>query len=241
MCASSKPPLILPVGYPRIKVVKSFHELVTTPLEGELNALCWERTLPGDFHEIVKRLDVHAGIVSVDESSLGEMDLSDVGEVARDILIADLEALRSFDLAPSLDCVHSAPRDLSGGPFPTDVFSFHADSATVAADTYLCSYTEASSEGLRNDEACRRIDIPEIRAGLLESFGGEDDSGFLEYLKDNYYDLHYAPVAGARPFSFGLGNLWRIATEFPGNPVPPCIHRAPPTSPGRPPRLLLIS
>ncbi len=41
--------------------------------------------------------------------------------------------------------------------------------------------------------------------------------------------------------SFGLGNLWRIAVDYPGSPVPPCIHRAPITRPGRPPRLLLIS
>ena len=45
----------------------------------------------------------------------------------------------------------------------------------------------------------------------------------------------------AEPFSFGLGNLWRIAVEYPDSPVPPCVHRAPATIPGRPPRLLLIS
>ena len=36
-------------------------------------------------------------------------------------------------------------------------------------------------------------------------------------------------------------NLWRIATDHPGCPVPPCIHRAPATLPGASPRLLLIS
>jgi hypothetical protein len=46
---------------------------------------------------------------------------------------------------------------------------------------------------------------------------------------------------GAQPFSFGLGHVWRIACEHPGSPVPPCIHRAPETAPGQPPRLLLIS
>jgi hypothetical protein len=109
------------------------------------------------------------------------------------------------------------------------------------ADTYLCSYTEAASEGLRNDEAVRHVDIPETRAQLLEEFGGEDDDAFLEFLNGNYYDLHYAPLPHAQPFSFGLGNLWRIAIEYPGSPVPPCIHRAPTTFPGQSPRLLLIS
>ncbi len=239
--SASPPSLVLPTNYPRIKVVRSFDELVTTPLEGELNALCWERALPGDFGEIVKRLGVDEGIVSVDDDSLRDLSLSEAGRVARNILIQDQELLRACELLPSLDCIHSSPRDLSGGPVLTDVYSFHADSATVPADTYLCSYTEVSSEGLRNDEARRKVDIPETRAALLKLFGGEDDESFLEFLNENYYDLHYEPVAGARPFSFGLGNLWRIATEYPGNPVPPCIHRAPAAVPGRPPRLLLIS
>ena len=124
---------------------------------------------------------------------------------------------------------------------PTDVFSFHADSATVEADTYLCTYHGSPSEGLRNDEAQRRVDIPATRAELLKRFGGNDDDAFREYLKENCYDLHYAPIPSARPFSFGLGNLWRIATDYPGCPVPPCIHRAPATLPGESPRLLLIS
>jgi hypothetical protein len=94
---------------------------------------------------------------------------------------------------------------------------------------------------LRNEEAQRRVDIPVTRAELLQVYGGHDDDGFHEFLKENCYDLHYVAVSQARPFSFGLGNLWRIATEWPGCPVPPCIHRAPERLPGQPPRLLLIS
>ena len=230
-----------PPGYPRIKLVHSFAELVETPFQGEINALCWERTLRGNFLEIVEQLEVGEGIDSLDEPRLNSLTLSDEGKMARDILLEDQRLLRAFDLLPNLDCVHGCLRDLNGGPVQTDVFSFHADSATVAADTYLCSYTEVSSEGLRNDQARRRVDIPETRAELLELFGGEDDDGFLEYLRDHCFDLHYAPLPGAQPFSFGLGNLWRIAIEYPGSPVPPCIHRAPTTLPGQPPRLLLIS
>jgi hypothetical protein len=36
--------------------VTNFHDLVTTPFQGEINAICWERKLLGDFSEIVKRL-----------------------------------------------------------------------------------------------------------------------------------------------------------------------------------------
>jgi hypothetical protein len=110
---------------------------------------------------------------------------------------------------------------------PTDVFSFHVDSAPVEADTYLCTYHGPASEGLRNEEAQRRVDIPATRAELLNLFGGEDNADFCEFLTEHCYDLHYASVPSARPFSFGLGNFWRIATEWPGSPVPPCVHRAP--------------
>ena len=85
------------------------------------------------------------------------------------------------------------------------------------------------------------MDIPDTRAELLKDYGGKDDDGFRTYLNENCYDLHYAALLHARSFSFGVGHLWRIAVDYPGSPVPPCIHRAPATLPGQPPRLLLIS
>ncbi len=235
------PPLILPQDYLRIKKVGSFLELIETSLAEGVNALCWERELTGNFQEIVKGLGPGEGIVSIEDERLRGLTLSPGGEAARTILMEDLERLRSHDLQPSLDCIYSSRRDESGAPVPTDVSSFHVDSATAPADTYLCSYVEAASEGLRNEQACRHVEIPETRAALLQLFGGEDGAKFVEFLNDHYYDLHYAPLPGAQPFSFGLGNLWRIATEYPGSPVPPCIHRAPLTSLGMPPRLLMIS
>ncbi len=237
----STPALNLPDEYPRIKMVGSFETLIATPLEGDVNAICWERTLTGDFHEIVKALGPGEDIVSVEEERLQSLQLSPDGEVAREILLKDLQRLRDHDLQPSLDCIYSSRRDESGATVLTDVSSFHVDSATVPADTFLCSYVGAASEGLRNDQACRHVDIPGTRAALLQLFGGEEGGEFVEFLNDHFYDLHYAPLPGAEPFSFGLGNLWRIATEYPGSPVPPCIHRAPLTSLGMSPRLLLIS
>lgn len=232
---------ILPPGYARIKVVESFDELVTTSFQGDVNALCWQRSLPGDFREVADRLAFDEGIVTLDESCLEALPLSEAGKAARDILVADQQLLRGFDLLPSLDSVHGSVLEPSDEPVQTHVSSFHVDSATVLADTYLCTYTGAASEGLRNDEARRRVDIPATRAELLGFYGGPDDAGFLEFLSENCYDLHYAPLPHARPFSFGLGNLWRLAIEYSGSPVPPCIHRAPVTLPGQPTRLLLIS
>ena len=234
-------PFSLPPGYTRIKLVKSFHELVTTAFGEGVNALCWPRALPGHFSEVLEHLGGGEGITTLDEARLQSLPVSAGGRAAIDRLLEDQRLLREHDRDPILNCIHAYPRDENPGPVPTDVFSFHTDSATVEADTWLCTYHGPASEGLRNDEAQRRVDIPETRAELLRRFGGEDDGGFREYLKENCYDLHYAPVPGAQPFSFGLGNLWRIAVEYPGSPVPPCIHRAPSTLPGEPPRLLLIS
>ena len=234
------PPFSLPPDYPRIKRVKSFQELITTPFANGVNALCWERTLPGDFSEVVEKLGSSDQITTLDEAQLRSLPVSAAGRVAIDLLLADHRLLRDHDLDPVLNCIQSYPRDEDPG-MPTDVYSFHIDSATVETDTYLCTYHGPASEGLRNDEARRRVDIPETRAQLLKRFGGNDDADFREYLKENCYDLHYVPIPAARPFSFGVGNLWRIAVDYPGSPVPPCIHRAPATLPGASPRLLLIS
>lgn len=228
-------------GYTCVKLVKSFHELATTPFADGVNALCWERTLAGDFGEVVARLGTGEGIVTLDESRLLALPVDAAGRTAIDMLLADQRLLRERGVDPVLNCIHGYPRDMDPGPVPTDVFSFHADSAPGPADTWLCTYHGPASEGLRNDEAQRRVDHPATRAALLKNFGGEDNDDFRAYLNENCYDLHYAPVPPAQPFPFGLGNLWRIAVEYPGCPVPPCIHRAPETQPGQPPRLLLIA
>ena len=219
----------------------SFEELVSTRFEDGINALCWERALPGNFAEVVGKLAVGEGITTIEDESLLELSVSPAGRLAVEMLLADQRLLRGLDLDPVLDCIQSCLRDQTGAPVATDVYSFHADSATVEADTYLCTYHGPSSEGLRNDEALRRVDIPQTRAQLLALFGGEEGPAFREFLNENCFDLHYAPAPGARPFPFGVGNLWRIAVEYPGSPVPPCIHRAPETRPGDTPRLLLLS
>jgi hypothetical protein len=224
-----------------IKWVNSFNELVSTPLVDDINALCWPRTLSGDFNEIVDRLNSSEAITTLNESRLDQLPLSHAGEVARDVLIKDLRLLRNHGLSPTLDCIRGYPRDDADEIVPTDVYSFHADSSEVEAYTYLCTYTGAPSEGIDNHEAIRKIDLPETRATLLQQFGREDDDAFRSYLSEHCYDLHYAPLAHAKPFSFGTGNLWRIALQHPTSAVPPCIHRAPESVFGQSRRLLLIS
>lgn len=233
--------LALPADYRRIRVVQSFHELVTTRFGDGVNALCWPRTLPEGFAEVVEALGVGPGITTLDDSRLLKLAVSASGRAAIAFVLQDQRLLRAHGLDPAVETVLGYLNDGEAEPLRTDVCSFHADSATDEADTYLCTYYGAPSEGLRNDEAQRHIDLPETRARLLQSFGGEDDEEFLNYLTENFFDLHYAPAPHAQPFSFGVGNLWRIATDYPGSPVPPCIHRAPDPVAGQPPRLLLIS
>ena len=229
----------------RIRVVASFDELVSARFEGDVNALCWPRELAGDFQEIIDTLNASLitsdGMTTIEDDDLRALKLSPAGAAARDVLLADQALLRDAGLAPILDCITGYPRDDAAGVIPTDVYSFHTDSATVEADTYLCTYIGGSSEGLANEAAVRRVDIPETRAQLLSDYGGEDDDGFAAYLSEHCYDLHYAALPGAASYAFGIGNLWRIAIAYPGSPVLPCIHRAPLTPPGAPPRLLLIS
>jgi len=224
-----------------VREVGSFAELMATPLVGPFNALVWRRNLEGDFAEVMAALPLGEGITTLEEEDLLALSLSEAGRAAVAAMLEDLHRLRGQGLEPVLDCVHGYLRDADPGIVPTDVFSFHVDSATAEAYTFLCTYHGLSSEGLANAEAVRKVDVPAIRAALLEAFGGEDDAAFAEYLSDQCFDLHYLPLAGARPYTFGVGNLWRIAVQHPGSKALPCIHRAPETPPGSEPRLLLIS
>ncbi len=224
-----------------IRSVDSFAALVATPYAAGINALCWPRPLPGDFAEVVARLGPGEGIVGLDEDRLQSLPVSPAGRTAIDHMLADLRLLRDHGLAPELNCIYGYPRDDEAGSLPTDVYSFHADRAPIAADTWLCTYHGAPSEGLLNAEARRRSEVPELRAELLRRYAGPDNPDFAEWLEENCHDLHYLPLPHAQPYTFGLGNLWRISVDSPASPVPPCIHRAPTTLPTDPPRLLLIS
>jgi hypothetical protein len=248
MPSSARPALSLSKG---LKRVNSFQELASTSFADGVNALCWERSLAGDFGEVVKEcrrqradgsghLAEDGGVTNLDEAKLKGLRLEAGGKRAVEQMLEDLRLLRGFGRDPVLNCIDGYPRDEEPGPVPTDVFSFHVDSAPVEADTWLCTYFGSPSDGLRNEEAKRKVNVPEIRAELLKMYGGVDDAAYREWLTENHYDLHYAPTPGAKPWSFGVGHLWRIACEWPGSPVLPCVHRAPATVAGEP-RLLLIS
>ena len=212
-----------------------------TPWADGVNALCWPRELQGDFAEVAAALPLGSGIVGLDADELRALPLSEAGRQAVEVMLADQARLEDLGLLPELNAVHGHVREPCAGLINTEVYSFHADSATVPADTWLCTYHGASSEGLPNEQVLRKVDDPSMRSTLLTAYGGADDDAFREWLNEHCYDLHYTPLPGAKPFVFGIGNLWRIATEHEGCAVPPCIHRAPDTRPGDATRLLLIA
>jgi hypothetical protein len=63
-------------GQPRVRLVRSFEELRTTRFAGGVNALCWERTLTGDYAEVIAKLGPGEGIVPLEDERIRALDLS---------------------------------------------------------------------------------------------------------------------------------------------------------------------
>lgn len=221
-------------------VVSSFAELAGRSFADGVNALCWPRILAGDFQEVARALAPSDGLVTVDAETLASLSLSVGGRVAADAIAEDLRVLTALGREPVLDCIVRYDRDERGLPIQTDVFSFHADRAPIECDTWLCTYWGKSSEGLDNADARPLIGDPHICAALRGRYAHLDDEAFHAQVREESFDLHYGIVGDAQPYVFGVGHLWRIAVDWPGSPVLPCVHRAPATQPGDEPRLLLI-
>ncbi len=86
--------------YGQIGVVSTFPELVNTNFKGEMNALCWYRNLKGNFKEIVDQLQLKENITEVYPEDLLSLQLSEKGNMAREIILNDLQLLA--DLGCSL-------------------------------------------------------------------------------------------------------------------------------------------
>lgn len=220
----------------QVRLVESFQELISTPYKGRTNAFCWKRNLVGDFSEIVNKLEQPENIVEIDPDKLRDLQLSQQGQLARAILFEDLQLLKALGAAPVLNLIKFYERDTSY--FPTDVYSWHVDRAPIPTSTFLCTYHGASSAILPNSRAEQKIRIPEIRAELEKTFEGPAEE-FEDFLKDEFYDLHYQQKSGSKSIHLGNGNLWKLACDYPQSEVPPCIHRAPLENDGHT-RLLLI-
>lgn len=222
----------------QIGIVSTFSELINTEFKREMNALCWHRILEGDFKEIVDKLELDEDITEIYPKDLLALQLSEKGSIARGIILNDIQLLTDFGASPTLNLLKCYERDDEFDFISTDVYSFHVDRSPIATDTFLCTYYGAASDIVSNTQAEQKILIPEIRKKLIELHNGSADD-FENFLKENYFDLHYQMNSHAKLTNLGQGHLWRLAVDHPEQQVLPCIHRAPIENEGEY-RLLLI-
>ena len=222
----------------QIRHVTNFKDLISMPFQGEINASCWTRNLVGDFSEIIKQVEQNETIVELNQEELLDLKLSEQGQLARNIILNDLETLKAQGASPILNVIKSYQRDDAYPLFPTDVYSFHVDRSPIPTNTFLCTYHGEPSEILPNAQANQKILVPEIRQELKKLYDGTDD-GFESFLSEYFFDLHYQPKPNANIVNLGVGHLWKLAVDHPGSQVLPCIHRAPKEKGGNR-RLLLI-
>ncbi len=222
----------------QIGIVSTFSELVATDFKEENNALCWYRNLEGDFKEIVDKLHLKENITEVEPKDLVALQLSEKGNMAREIILKDIRLLADFGASPSLNLLKCYERDVAFDFISTDVYSFHVDRSPIATDTFLCTYYGTASDIISNEHAEQKILIPEIREKLKALHNGLSEE-FENFLQENYFDLHYQVKPNSTPTNLGVGHLWRLAVDHPKQQVPPCIHRAPIEKEGEY-RLLLI-
>lgn len=225
--------------FTQVQYVSTFRDLVDVPYTKGVNAICWNRKLFGDFYEIVNSLACTDNVTVVEPDMLLQLELSEAGKLARELILSDWKLLEEHGAQPTLNVIKHYDRDVDLPFFPTDVYSYHVDRSPVAIDTILCTYYGAASDIIPNAQCEKKVLIPAIRAELLKLYGGSEGEGFEEFLTENFFDLHYQAKPGAQPINLGVGNLWRLAVDQPNSSFLPCVHRAPIENLGEP-RLLMI-
>lgn len=222
----------------QVGIVSTFDELIDTRFEGAMNAICWQRNLAGNFKEIVTKLQLKENVTDISMEALLLLELSTEGNIAREIILNDIKLLTDLGALPSLNLLKNYERDDEFDFISTDVYSFHVDRSPIAADTFLCTYYGAASDIISNDQVEQKVLIPEIRQKLQDLYNGPA-GGFEDFLKENFFDLHYQPQTNSNPLNLGVGHLWKLAVDHPEQKVLPCVHRAPQENDGEY-RLLLI-
>ncbi len=120
----------------QIRIVSTFYELINTHFQGNINAMCWHRNLDGDFKEIVSKLQLKENITEISAEDLLELQLSEKGNIAREIILNDLQLLTDFGALPSLNLLKNYERDEEFDFISTDVYSYHVDRSPIGTDTF---------------------------------------------------------------------------------------------------------
>jgi hypothetical protein len=145
----------------QIQYVTNFQDLISKPFQGEVNAICYSRKLIGDFSEIVRKIELNGNIAELYLEELLELQLSEQGQLARQILLNDLKILKDQGAYPTLNLIKYYERDDAYPFFPTDVYSFHVDRSPISTDTFLCTYYGEPSDIMPNSQAIKKVLIPE--------------------------------------------------------------------------------
>lgn len=222
----------------QVGLVSTFDALIAAKFTGEMNAICWQRELIGDFEELVSKLQLKENITVISTEELLAISLSPQGIIARDVIVSDLKLLASCGTLPTLNLIKAYERDDELGFISTDVYSYHVDRSPIATDTFLCTYYGTASDILPNEQVQQKILIPEIRQKLRDLYKGAEVE-FESFLEECFFDLHYQAKPNAIPLNLGIGHLWKLAVDYPEQQVLPCVHRAPKENDGEY-RLLLI-
>ncbi len=194
--------------------------------------------MAGDFKEIVAKLQLKENITEISIEDLLALPLSEQGDLARDIILKDIQLLTNIGASPVLNLLKYYERDDELDFISTDVYSFHVDRSPIETDTFLCTYHGAASDIVPNDQVEQKVLIPEIREKLRALHDGSE-AEFESFLAEYFFDLHYQPKPNAQPINLGTGHLWRLAVDHPTQKILPCVHRAPVENDGEY-RLLLI-
>jgi hypothetical protein len=174
----------------------------------------------------VDQLQLKENMTEVDPEELLALQLSEKGNRAREIILNDLRLLADFGASPSLNLLKCYDRDDEFDFISTAVYSYHVDRSPIATDTFLCTYHGVASDIIPNGQAEQKVLIPKIRKKLA-ALHNDPSEEFEDFLKENYFVLHYQAQPHAAPVNLGLGHLWRLAVDHPQQRVLPCIHRAP--------------
>lgn len=113
--------------YPQTKTVSQFSDLVSMEFKDDNNALCWYRNLLGNYEEIAKKLTLKENITEVSEDDLKTLSLSEQGDLAREIILNDIQLLTQYGANPSLNLLQYYERDTEFDFITTDVYSYHVD------------------------------------------------------------------------------------------------------------------